>query len=93
MLHCQQNDLMTKQVNHRLLPFKRVRLPIRTMKSILLPAPLIPISHRFLQDCEFGPPPCQNSSVVGVIQVGALCTEAARSSCNNLARYQRVSIR
>jgi hypothetical protein len=93
MLHGQQNDLMTKQMNHRLLPFKRVRLPIRTIKSILLPAPLIPFSHRFLQDCESGPPPCQSSSVVGVIEVGALYTEAARSSCDNIARCQRVSIR
>jgi hypothetical protein len=30
-----------------------------------------------LHQCEFGPPPCERSSVVGVFEVGALITEAA----------------
>src|SRR5580704_5449314 len=42
---------------------------------------------------EFGPPPCQRSSVVGVFEVGALITEAARSSPCNIAVCQTISIR
>jgi hypothetical protein len=42
---------------------------------------------------ESGPPPCQRSSVVGVIEVGALITEAARSSPCNIAGCQMISIR
>jgi hypothetical protein len=67
-------------------------LPIANIRSILLATLLIPFSHRFLQDDEFGPPPCQNSSVVGVVEVGALSTEAARSSGANIAGSQRNSI-
>ncbi len=46
-----------------------------------------------LHQHEFGPPPCQRSSVVGVFEVGALITEAARSSPCNIAGYQMISIR
>jgi hypothetical protein len=42
---------------------------------------------------EYGPPPCQCSSVVGVIEVGALSREAARSLQSTIVRCEINSIR
>src|ERR1700704_3473302 len=93
MLHCEKNDLMTKQKHHCLLPLGWVGLPIKNFHSLLLSCPPKPFSHRILQRFEFGPPPCQCSSVFGVIEVGALSTEAARSLLSKIAAFQIKSIR
>jgi hypothetical protein len=45
-----------------------------------------------LHEHEFGPPPCQCSFVVVVINAAALSTEAARSSRCNIACYKVISI-
>jgi len=58
----------------------------------LLPSPPKCFRHRVLQRVEFGPPPCQCSSVIGVIEVGALSTEAARSFRWSIAARQMNSI-
>jgi hypothetical protein len=68
-------------------------LRIKNGISIRLPCALNSFSHRFLQRREFGPPPCQRSSVLGVIEVGALSTEAARSFRGSIASCQMISIR
>jgi len=48
--------------------------------------------HRILQRYEVGPPPCQCSSVIGVIEVGALSMEAARSLLCKIIRCRINSI-
>jgi hypothetical protein len=93
MLHCEQHDLMTKQVNHCVLPFGWTQLPIKNLRSLLLRCALNSFSHRFLQRYEPGPPPRQRYSVAGVVEVGALYTEAARSSHCKIAGCQEFSIR
>ncbi len=45
-----------------------------------------------LHEHEFGPPPGQRSSVIGVIEVGALTTEAVRSFPCSIASCQMNSI-
>jgi hypothetical protein len=93
MLHGEKQDLMAKQINQRPSPCAGVRMHIKHRLLILLSCPLRCISQRFLQGREFGPPPCQRSSVFGVIEVGALCTEAARSLLSKIARCQMDAIR
>ena len=84
---------MTKQKHHGLLPFGRIGLAIKNPHTLLLPCPPKSFRHRILHRFEFGPPPCQCSSVFGVIEVGALSMEAARSLDNNIAGRKINSIR
>jgi len=77
MLHREKDDLMPKQMKLRRLPVGSVGLRIQE-PHFHSPASFAELLfHRLLQRLGFGPPPCQQLSVVGVIEVGALSTEAA----------------
>src|SRR5205823_8992863 len=53
--------------------------PLQCRAVFILTLQLWRFVRHDLQCLEFGPPPCQCSSVFGVIEVGALSMEAARS--------------
>ena len=71
--------MLTKQTYHRPSPFGFANLTLTNPDSLNLCRLPEYFCHQILQPFEFGPPPWQGSSVVGVIVVGALSTEATRS--------------
>jgi len=71
--------MLTKQTHCRFSPFGFANLTLTNPDSLNLCRLPECFCHQILQPLEVGPPPWQGSSVVGVIVVGALSTEATRS--------------
>ncbi len=84
---------MAQQAHHRLLLLARTVLSVPDHVSFFLSRLPMCFGQRVLQLVEFGPPPCQRCSVFGVIEVGALSMEAARSLAWKISCRQINSIR
>src|SRR5947207_323143 len=68
--------------------------PLQCRAVLILSLATAALGRQYNLQCfEFGPPPCQCSSVFGVIEVGALSMEAARSLHCTIACRQINSIR
>src|SRR4029077_19201498 len=86
MPHGKKENMLTKQTHCRPSPFGLANLTFTNSNSLNLCRLPECFCHQILQPYEYGPPPCQCSSVVGVIEVGALSREAARSLMSNIDR-------
>jgi hypothetical protein len=85
MLHGKKQNVLTKQTQRQPSPFGFANLTLTYPNSLRLRCLPECFRHRILQLFEFGPPPRQCSSVVVVIEVGALSTEADRALDNKIA--------